>query len=379
MSFRRGAQHYIRKNLLQSDPCPRAKGDVGSRAPGMRLSSRSSREGHDQWVSISRRDLLTAAGAAGLGAGLLGCDDQGGSTSKGAPESSPSARPSPSGSSALRPDALPATRLWQPAPQDVAPEVKQAAVQLLEIAGSWAPGEGGVQSAKRRLGVAGYDPTLVDDLGPLISRDDAAAVQVVVAQYGGILSASASVLIVIDQWVLEKGRGVRRRGTTVDVRLVADEPQWAVTTVRAARPGRRAPELTRVAQRLLENERVVLPNAAVHDVRSGIIGDSVLRALSSLSAQHRLDVSILRSGHPVRVFGTDRTSDHTDGRAVDIWALDGQPIIKRRRSAMVSDFMQTARSAGAYQVGGPVDLDGSGASYFADDTHQDHIHLGFSG
>jgi hypothetical protein len=45
----------------------------------------------------------------------------------------------------------------------------------------------------------------------------------------------------------------------------------------------------------------------------------------------------------------------------------------------VSDFMQAARSAGAYQVGGPVDLDGSGASYFADDTHQDHIHLGFTG
>jgi hypothetical protein len=327
-------------------------------------------------VTIGRRTLLKASGCLGLSAGLTGCNEVPGGTLVSEPTDS---TPRPSASSSRTPDVLPAPTAWRPAPQDVAPEVKQAAVQLLEIAGSWAPGEGGVQSAKRRLGVAGYDPTLVDDLGPLLTDDEAAVAQVRVAQYGGILSTDASVLVVVDQWVRSENGRVRRRGTTVDVRLAADEPQWAVTTVRVARPGRRAPELTRVAQRLLENERVVLPNAAVHDVRSGIIDDSVLRDLSSLSSQHRLDVSILRSGHPVRVFGTDRMSDHTDGRAVDIWALDEQPIIKQRRSAMVSDFMQAARSAGAYQVGGPVDLDGSGASYFADDTHQDHIHLGFTG
>ena len=261
----------------------------------------------------------------------------------------------------------------------MAPGVKQVAVRLLETAGSWAQGQGGVEQTKRRLGVAGYDPTLVDDLGPLISSDDAAAVQVVVAQYGGILSARASVLIAVDQWVLTKDRGVRRRGTTVDVRLVADEPQWIVTTVRPARPGRRVAEITGAGRRLLRNDRVILPRAAVRDIRSGAIEDSVLRALALLAELHRLDVSILRSGHPVRVFGTNRTSNHTDGRAVDIWALDGQPIIERRNSAKVADFMRAAQDAGAYQVGGPVDLDGSGASFFSDDTHRDHIHLGFTG
>ena len=79
------------------------------------------------------------------------------------------------------------------------------------------------------------------------------------------------------------------------------------------------------------------------------------------------------------MFGTYRTSDHTDGRAVDIWALDGRPIIERGASAKVADFMRAAQDAGAYQVGGPVDLDGSGASFFSDDTHRDHIHLGFTG
>ena len=39
--------------------------------------------------------------------------------------------------------------------------------------------------------------------------------------------------------------------------------------------------------------------------------------------------------------------------------------------------MQAATDVGAYQVGGPADLDGGDRQYFADDTHQDHIHLGF--
>ena len=330
-------------------------------------------------MTISRRSLLQATGCVGLGAGLFACT---GSTDRplgGGPKAADGTVPVPSESSTPRPDVFPATRPWQPAPRDVAPEVKKVAVLLVESAGSWRPGEGGVRQAKRRLQLGGYDPNLVDDLVPLITGGDAAAAEVVVAQYGGILDASASVLIVVDQWVRGEDGRVRRRGTTLDVRLVADEPQWIVTTVRPARPGRRVAEVTGAGRRLLRNDRVILPRAAVRDIRSGAIEDSVLRALASLAELHRLDVSILRSGHPVRVFGTNRTSNHTDGRAVDIWALDGQPIIERGNSAKVADFMRAAQDAGAYQVGGPVDLDGSDASFFTDNTHRDHIHLGFTG
>jgi hypothetical protein len=37
--------------------------------------------------------------------------------------------------------------------------------------------------------------------------------------------------------------------------------------------------------------------------------------------------------------------------------------------------MRTAVADGATNVGGPLLLDGP--QYFSDDTHQDHIHLGF--
>ena len=330
-------------------------------------------------VSISRRTLLRATGFVGLGGGLFACSEPANRPSTGAPEATRGAAPAPTASSTPTLDVLPATRAWRAAPRDVAPEVKKAAARLVESAGSWPPGEGGERQAKRRLQLGGYDPNLVDDLMPLITSDDTAATEVVVVQYGGILDTSASVLIVIDQWVRGENGRVRRRGGTLDVRLVVDEPQWSVTTVRPARSGRRVAGLTGAARRLLRDDRVILPSAAVRDIRSGAIEDSVLRALASLAELHRLDVSILRSGHPARVFGTDRTSDHTDGRAVDIWALDGRPIIERGTSAKVADFMRAAQDAGAYQVGGPVDLDGSGASFFSDDTHRDHIHLGFTG
>jgi hypothetical protein len=236
-----------------------------------------------------------------------------------------------------------------------------------------------MSGARTRLQTSGFDPALASELATVISDDEASVSQVVMAQYGGILAESASVLVVLDQWLLGTEGRVRKRGTTLDIRLAADEPEWTVVAVRPARPGRQSPEMSRAARRVLANDRVVLPVAARRDVRAGAINDSVLQALTLLSARHQLDVSVLRSGHPIRVFGTSRTSNHTEGLAVDVWALDGRPIITSGRSATVADFMTAARDAGAYQVGGPVDLDPSGASFFSDDTHQDHIHLGFTG
>ena len=41
--------------------------------------------------------------------------------------------------------------------------------------------------------------------------------------------------------------------------------------------------------------------------------------------------------------------------------------------------MRIAAGTGAYQVGGPEDLDGGGSQYFSDLTHSDHVHVGFDG
>ena len=103
----------------------------------------------------------------------------------------------------------------------------------------------------------------------------------------------------------------------------------------------------------------------------------MLGALLALAEHYVVDVSIVRSGHPIYVFGTSRLSDHPRGRAVDVWALNGRRIVDPSNRAFVERAMRVAASVGPYQVGGPVDLDGAGSQYFSDQTHQDHLHLGF--
>jgi hypothetical protein len=210
----------------------------------------------------------------------------------------------------------------------------------------------------------------------LLGAGDAAVTVVRDAQYGGILSSSASVLVVVDQWRAMPDGTVVAGGTTVDVRLVAASPRWRVTEVLPARPGAASSSLTATAKRVLADSRIRLPHAANSDIRAGAIHDSVLALLVSLAREHVVDVSVLRSGHPLHVFGTSRTSDHPRGRAVDVWALDHRPLVLPANHALATSAMRSAVARGAYNVGGPVLL--SGPQYFSDRTHQDHIHLGLN-
>jgi hypothetical protein len=85
---------------------------------------------------------------------------------------------------------------------------------------------------------------------------------------------------------------------------------------------------------------------------------------------------VIRSGHPLYVFGTSRLSDHPRGRAFDTWQIDGHAVVDPATPrALVTGYMRAAAAAGSYNVGGPYRL--SGATYFSDATHHDHVHAGF--
>lgn len=329
---------------------------------------------------LSRRDLLRGAGLLGAAAGLGACSTSGGGTvaSGGPTEDATRTEPASPTQSKSPKAALPRTKPWQPAPAEVAPRVKLQATRLVEAVASWESGQGSVAAARERLAAGGFDPGLVSQLGPLLGPGEAAAAEIRVAQYGGILESSASVLVVVDQWLRKAGRRVVAGGTTLDIRLTAATPRWQVTQVRPARPGSPAQQLPRATRRLLDNDRILVPYAAAADLRAGVVRPSVVNALSDLSRDFMVGVSILRSGHPIRVFGTDRRSSHTDGLAVDVWSVDGRSVIKATGSRLVADFMRAAAETGAFQVGGPQNLDGLGRQYFSDATHQDHIHIGYT-
>jgi hypothetical protein len=254
--------------------------------------------------------------------------------------------------------------------------VKARATALIEAVGAWTDSHGDLASARARARAAGFAPGLADALAPLLGPQQSAVVAVRDAQYGGILTSSASVLVVVDQWRAGANGLVTTGGTTVDVRLVAASPRWRVIDALPASPGPAVAAVSAAARAVLADPRVRLPYAAHADVRAGRIHDSVLMLLTALSREHVVDVSVLRSGHPLHVFGTSRTSDHPRGQAVDIWALDSRPLVLPSHHSLAASAMTFAVSHGAYNVGGPVQL--SGPEYFSDRTHQDHIHLGLN-
>ncbi|MEA5154430.1 hypothetical protein [Raineyella sp.] len=330
---------------------------------------------------VGRRALLLA------GAGVLlsactrpgptgGARSTGGAGSAGAtPAASP---PGPVGTPTLGPTVtpLPAAAAWPADPRDVRPEVKLAATRLVEALGTWGPGQSGAAAARARLSALGQDQGLVAAAGPVVSDAEASVLQVIEAQYGGILASTASVLVVTRAWTRDAAGAVTTGGATYDVRLVEASPSWRVTEIHPSDPG---PAVTPspLAHEVLTSERIDLPPASAADIASGQVHDSVLEAMLGLARTYRIGVSVVRSGHPTYVFGTSRLSDHPRGRAFDTWRIDGQAVVAGSTpQALVTSYMRDAAKAGSYNVGGPYAL--SGSAFFTDDTHHDHVHAGFA-
>ncbi len=278
--------------------------------------------------------------------------------------------------------SLPSPVPWRPHVGDVDPAVKLQAARLVEAVGNWGrpgamrTGAGDLAAAHARAAAAGFDPALVAALASLLGSGTRQVVRVRMAQYGGILERAASVLVVVDSWRANADGTVSAGGITLDVRLVRATPRWQVVDVRPARPLPALARPSKLAEHVISDDRIRLPHSARADVLGGGVHGSVLRLLRDLSRAHIVDVSVLRSGHPIHVFGTDRLSDHPRGRAVDVWALDGKPLALPANHGLAAEGMRFAVAHGAYNVGGPMLLPGS--RFFSDRTHQDHIHLGFA-
>lgn len=285
----------------------------------------------------TRRGFLTLAAAGTLSACAAS------STPAAATTAASSTSPGMVSSGSTAVVTLPSPPRWRPNRGDLVPAAKLAAARYIERVGS---------STTTR-------------------------VQVIEAQYGGLLSTTASVLVVCRSWALRRGHVVTD-GHTFDVRLSRRGSGWAVTAVHPSHPGPPSTRLTTAARHVLASHRIVLPPAAHADVASGQIHDSVLEAMLHQAQRWVVGISVIRSGHPIYVFGTDRLSDHPRGRAFDTWQIDGHPVVApgTPRSLIIS-YMERLAALGSYNVGGPVLL-GSAPQYFSDNTHHDHVHAGFA-
>ncbi|MFD8705548.1 hypothetical protein ACFV1W_23535 [Kitasatospora sp. NPDC059648] len=322
-----------------------------------------------------RRGVLRA-GAAAVLLGAVGCSSGGKS---GTAETGSAASPSTSPTVTPSPTPLPNPPLWQPGPGEIQPDVKRRAVELVAALGAWPSGAQGAEAARSRVAALGLPPGLADQAGRLAPAATEASLEVIDAQYGGILADSASVLVVCRQWTRQSDGAVAPGGITVDVRLSRAEPRWTVTALHPGDPGPAATSPAPAMAEVLAEPRVELAPGAADDLRSGAVHDTVLAAMLRLAGPYTLSVSVVRSGHPLDVFGTTRPSDHPLGRAFDVWRIDGRAVIDPATPRrLIESFMRDAAAAGSYNVGGPVAIAGVGNRFFTDDTHHDHVHIGFN-
>lgn len=303
-----------------------------------------------------------------------------------APESS--VRPSPtapeSSSAPSQPpsqtaDPLPGPTPWTPADTEVAPEAKVAAARVVEALGTVPDSAGLAAGASAdRLRAAGADPLLTAAAGVLVPPEAPAVARIVYPQYGGLTADRASVMVVVEQtW--RDGFQTRSRTVTADVRLKRVDGKWIAADLR---PVESAPAATSTPSApvaaLLDDPALSLPDAAHAELVAGVVAEPVVRALAELATSYDLSVAVFGAGHPKEVFGTDRISHHTRGRAVDVWAVDGRPIVTMgANDPALLAFLAAVRATGAEEIGGPADPDGPGGVHFANDLHRDHVHIGF--
>ncbi|WP_432563535.1 hypothetical protein [Kineococcus sp. SYSU DK003] len=269
------------------------------------------------------------------------------------------------------PPGLPVPVDWAPSPQEVEPECKLAAVQAVTAALTVPP------DASSSL------PRPLAPLARLLPAAGPTAVQVLYPQYGGLSRdrRRACVVLTVDLWS-STPTALRREGSTLDVRLQRDgrwrDGRWRVVEVLVPDAVRSVQPVPAPAAAVLQNPRIAMPALARLDVAGGLVDDRVLTLLTALSARWELSVQVFAAGHPWDVFETGRPSNHTLGRAVDLHALDGVPVVDQDVAgpAPWRELALAAEELGSDEIGGP-DRARRRRPFFTDDVHRDHVHLGF--
>lgn len=258
------------------------------------------------------------------------------------------------------------------------PELKVMATEFLQAVGTYEKGGGNAEELASRLAGLPADPAVAADR--LLVPTAASAIEIVYPQLGGLTEDAASIMVVFTWRLLEDDRetSVVR---TADVRLRREAGAWRVTAVESlGGEPTGSPEITPLAQAVLANDRLDLPDSARWDIQSGRIGDEILQVLQDLSQQHTLRVAVLASGHPHNVFESEYVSNHTEGRGVDIWAIDDTPVVSLRDpDGPLPALVQGLVAQGVTEVGSPFDVDGPGGASFTNTVHQDHLHVAFDG
>ena len=138
-------------------------------------------------------------------------------------------------------------------------------------------------------------------------------------------------------------------------------------------------ETQKAAAALVEEPNLTLSPQARDDILSGVVDNRVIMLLAAASAKHSIAVSVIRSGHSKFVSGTDRVSNHYQGRGVDIYAVDGAAVSSSNEAALrlAMAVLASAPPLRPDELGSPWTSLNNFAGAFSDEGHANHIHLGW--
>lgn len=278
-------------------------------------------------------------------------------------------------------------------------DVKQPGIDFLEATLNYQAGEHGIEAARQRVeqrGAVAYDDKALEDLKPLLDDSRAMSASIIYPQLGGLTDTEAALIVVLD--VARQTASELRAATRVlDVRMTYSGGVWEVSRVvstggkpaetvvhssaSSAVENHGTEELNEVERDFVEARGIDLPDSSFADILTDEIHPLPLEILTDFSDDYDISVAVLRTGHPKNVFDTDRLSNHTRGRAIDVWAIDGIPVSELAKRSKENnpayEMMALALEMGADEVGGPWRISTQYGATFSNEVHLDHIHIGF--
>jgi hypothetical protein len=304
---------------------------------------------------------------------LTACSSAGGEAST--PVSEPPTTTQDQAAPTTTTPVLEAPEPYVPAAGEPSPEVKQAAAQVVQALLTYPVGGGTLQQAAIRIEGLPAAPGVAAQAGPLLRPNAAATAEIVYPQYGGLLEDAASVMVITRYRV----RTAERDDTvvrTIDVRLARQADAWQVTELASLGGNRPADSpLSGEGAAVLANPAIELPASARWDIKAGRVDPRILQLLLTIARDHSMSVTTFSTGHPVEVFGTPSVSNHTEGRGVDIWAVDDRPVIDQRSpDSPLRDLVVDLVAQGVTELGSPWAV---GGGSFTNTLHQDHLHLAY--
>ena len=133
------------------------------------------------------------------------------------------------------------------------------------------------------------------------------------------------------------------------------------------------------AAALVANPNLTVTEEARADLLSGAVDPRVVAALAAAVEEHRIVVSVIKTGHSQFVRGTDRVSNHYHARAVDISSVDGMAVSASNQGALglAVAFLTADASLRPDEFGSPWPDLASFPGAFSDADHSGHLHLGW--